>query len=74
MRDGQKGFGQTDNKTISTRPPKAGVKSVIIVIFFRVLYGNIDQTLVNSLHVLLNTEIGGFNCRAITTEYISCVH
>jgi len=34
-----------------------------------VLYRNIDQKLVNSLHGLLNCEIGGLDCRAITTEY-----
>jgi len=27
----------------------------------QVLYGNIDQTLVNSLHSLLNFEIGGLD-------------
>ena len=27
-----------------------------------VLYTNIDQTLVNSLHRLLNCEIGGLDC------------
>ena len=30
---------------------------------------NIDQKLVNSLHRLLNCEIGGLDCRVITTEY-----
>ena len=34
-----------------------------------VLYGNIDQTLVNSLCGMLNFEIGGLDCRVITTEY-----
>ena len=38
-----------------------------------VLHGNIDQTLVNSLHSLLICEIGGLDCRIIPTEYISCV-
>ena len=38
-----------------------------------VLHGNIDQTLVNSLHNLLNFEIGELDCRVITTKYISCV-
>ena len=38
------------------------------------LYGNIDQTIVNSIHRLLNCKIGGKDCRVITTEYISCVH
>jgi len=28
-------------------------------------------TLLNSLHGLLNIEIGGLDCRVITTEYIS---
>ena len=30
---------------------------------------NIDQTLVSSLHRLLNCQIGGLDCRVITTEY-----
>ena len=33
------------------------------------LHGNIDQTLVNSLHGLLNFEISGLDCRVITTDY-----
>ena len=33
------------------------------------LYTNIEQTLVNSLHRLLNSEIGGSDCHVITTEY-----
>ena len=33
------------------------------------LYMNIDQKLVNSLPRLLNCEIGGLDCRVITTEY-----
>ena len=37
------------------------------------LYGNIDQTLVNSLH-RLNCEIGGLDCRGITTENRTHVH
>jgi len=36
-----------------------------------ILYGNIDLTLVNSLHGLLNFEIGGFDRHVITTVYIS---
>jgi len=41
------------------------------------LYTNIDQTLVNSLHRLLNCEIGGLDCHFITTEYktrVRCIH
>jgi len=34
-----------------------------------VLYRNIDQTLVNSLHRLLNCGIGGLDVHVITTEY-----
>jgi len=30
------------------------------------LYSNIDQTLVNSLHGLLNYEIYGLDCHVIT--------
>ena len=40
-------------------------------------YTNIDQKLVNSLHRLLNCEIGGLDCRVITTEYRTrahCIH
>jgi len=39
-----------------------------------VLHGNIDQTLVNSLHRLLHCEIGGLDIHVITTEYRACVH
>ena len=38
------------------------------------LFTNIYQTLVNSLHGLLNCEIGGLDCHVITTEYIARVH
>jgi len=38
------------------------------------LHGNIDQTLVNSLHCLLNFEKGGLDCRVIAAEYKTCVH
>jgi len=31
-----------------------------------ILYTNIDQKRVNSLHGLLNCEIGGLDCRVIT--------
>jgi len=39
-----------------------------------VLYRNIDPKLVNSLHGLLNYEIGGLDCHVITIEYITRVH
>jgi len=42
-----------------------------------ILHENINQTLVNSLHGLLNCEIGGLDCRVITTEYkirINCIY
>ena len=39
-----------------------------------VLYRNIDQKLMNSLHGLLNCEIGGLDCHVITTEYRTRVH
>ena len=35
----------------------------------KILYTNIDQTHMNSLHGLLNCEIGGLECHVITTEY-----
>ena len=41
------------------------------------LHRNIDQTLMNSLHGLLNCEIGGLDCPVITTEYrtrVHCIH
>ena len=41
---------------------------------FVLLYTNIDQKLVNSLHGLLNCEIGGLECRVITNEYRTLVH
>jgi len=43
----------------------------------QLLYTNIDQTLVNVLHGLLNCEIGGLDCPVITTEYrarVHCIH
>ena len=42
-----------------------------------VLYTNIGQPLVNSLHGLLNCEIDGLDFHTITTEYITrdqCIH
>ena len=44
---------------------------------YHILYSNYDQTLVNSLHRLLKCEIGGLDCRIITTEYgrhVHCIH
>ena len=44
---------------------------------FILLYTHIDQTLVNSLHRMLNCEIGGLDRHAITTEYrtrVHCIH
>ena len=41
------------------------------------LYTNNDQTLVSSLHRLLNCEIGGLDCLVMTTEYrtrVHCIH
>ena len=43
----------------------------------KLLCTNIDQKLVNSLHRLLNCEIGGLDCRVITIEYrtrVHCIH
>ena len=43
----------------------------------KLLYTNIDQTLVNSLYVLLNCEICGLECHVITTGYrtrVHCIH
>ena len=39
-----------------------------------VLYMNIDQKLMNSLHGLLNCEIDGLDGHVITAEYGSRVH
>ena len=41
------------------------------------LYTNIEQTLVKSLHGLMNCEIGGLACHVTTTEYrtrVHCIH
>ena len=41
------------------------------------LYTNIDRTLVNSLHGLLNCEKGRLDCHVIKTEYrtrVRCIH
>ena len=46
-------------------------------IFKLLLYTNIEQTLVDSLHGLLNFEIGGLDCHVTTTEYrtrVHCIH
>jgi len=37
-----------------------------------VLYTNIDQTLVNPLHVLLNCEVGGLDCDVIYMIHLFC--
>jgi len=41
---------------------------------FYPIYLSTDQTLVNSLQVLLNCEIGGLDSHVITTEYRTRVH
>jgi len=41
------------------------------------VYTNIDQTLVNSLHGLMNCEIGGLDWRVSTAKYRTrghCIH
>ena len=38
------------------------------------MYTNIDQKLGNSLHGLLNCDIGWLDCRVITTNHRTCVH
>ena len=38
------------------------------------LYTHIDQILANLLHGLLNCDIGGLECRVITTEYRTPIH
>jgi len=48
---------------------------VIVVQGPELLYTNIDQTLVNSLHRLLNCD--GLDCQFNTTEYdtrVHCIH
>jgi len=40
----------------------------------KVLYTNIDQTLLNSLHGLLNRETGGLDYRAITILCLLYTH
>jgi len=40
------------------------------IVFRRLMvYTNINQKLVNSLHGLLNSEIAGIDCHVITPEY-----
>jgi len=42
-----------------------------------ILYTNIIQTLMTSLHGLLTCEIGGLDCHVITTEFrtrVHCIH
>jgi len=51
--------------------------NVYRVTIHKVVYTNIHQTLVNSLHGLLNCEIGGLKCSVSTTEYktrVHCIH
>mgnify|MGYP006890260882 CR=1 FL=1 len=51
--------------------------SCVVIIklkWYKEQYTHIDQTLVNSLHGLLNCEIGGLDCSVITTEYRTLVH
>ena len=62
---------------LDIRPNKQTNKRSVCISVDTVLYTNIDQTLVNSLHGLLNCEIGGLDCRGITTEYrtgVHCIH
>ena len=47
--------------------------SVYFYIETCLLYTNIHHTLMNLLHGLFNCEIGGLDCRVITTEYITRV-
>ena len=50
------------------------IRRIILYHVIQVLYTNIDLTLVNSLHGLLNCEIGGLDCHVIATKYRKCVH
>ena len=49
---------------------------VCLTLLEDILYTDFDQTLMNSLHGLLNFEIGGLDCRVITTsiEHVSIVY
>jgi len=38
------------------------------------LYTKIDQTLLNSLHRLLNCELGGLDCHVNTTAQYNTAH
>ena len=51
-------------------------KKVYVMYIFngRVLHGNIDQTLVNYLHDLMNCEIGGLDSHIITAEHLFHFH
>ena len=44
----------------------------IFFLFSQVLHGDIDQILMNSLHCLLNFEIGGLDCPVNTRVNILC--
>ena len=57
--------------SFSTRLLVSGQCSYTIHIL---VYANIDQTLMYSLHRLLNCEIGGLYCHVITVEYRTHVH
>ena len=43
--------------------------SYTLSVYLHVLFANIDQTRVNSLHRLLNCERGGLDCHVITPAY-----
>jgi len=54
-----------------------GIELFCFASFDFLMYANIDQTLMNSLHGRLNCEIGEFDSHGITTEYrtrVHCIH
>ena len=64
-------------KALNTKPEFVLLKFTIKDNSIGVLYTNIDQALVNSLHRLLNCERGRLDCHVITTEYrkrVHCIH
>ena len=58
---------------IALQVQSQNLHGVLMYWYVNVLQWNFDQTLVNSLHRLLNFEIGGLDCRVIISEYISHV-
>ena len=69
--------GHSFDKSIFHKGHKQKENNIHINSQTHVLYIHFDHTLLNSLHRLVNCEIGGLDCHIITTEYrtrVQCIH